>query len=407
MSIENKKLRILIATGIFPPDIGGPATFAKILYNELPKFGCEVKVLTYSDEKFSIFNFQFSNKSKIQNSKQHIYRINRKQNKLIRYFKYFLQVWQLAHWADIIYAFDIISVGLPCAVVKLFRPKIKLVIRLGGDFQWEQAVQRGLCQNTLEQYYFEKKFGLREKVIYFITSFVMRQADKLIFNATFLRDIYINKRGINKNKTFIIKNIKPEIDRHEFKIEQKDHVNLFFAGRIIAPRNLINLIKAFNKVKDDWQNNKIILEIAGEGPEKEKINSYIKKKNINNYVKLSPCLDRAALLNKISNSDLIVLPSLTEVNSNFITEALALGKPVILTKHNELYYLQKQNDFIYYIDPLDQRDIIRKLRSALTRHLAGQTPRAETGYQTLEKEIYRSLSEVTHKHLDIFTALLN
>src|SRR3989344_1308256 len=48
---ENKDGKnILIATGIFPPDIGGPATYTKILSEELPKLGWEVKVVTYSDE---------------------------------------------------------------------------------------------------------------------------------------------------------------------------------------------------------------------------------------------------------------------------------------------------------------------------------------------------------------------
>ena len=40
-------MRILIATGIFPPDIGGPATNSALLARELPKRNIGVSVVTY------------------------------------------------------------------------------------------------------------------------------------------------------------------------------------------------------------------------------------------------------------------------------------------------------------------------------------------------------------------------
>ena len=40
--------KILITTGIFPPDIGGPATYAETLARALVIRGFKVKVVTYS-----------------------------------------------------------------------------------------------------------------------------------------------------------------------------------------------------------------------------------------------------------------------------------------------------------------------------------------------------------------------
>ena len=40
-------MKILIATGIYPPDIGGPATYSKLLKEELSKRGLKVDILTY------------------------------------------------------------------------------------------------------------------------------------------------------------------------------------------------------------------------------------------------------------------------------------------------------------------------------------------------------------------------
>ena len=40
-------MRILIATGIYPPDIGGPATYSSLLVRELTARGHFVDVVTY------------------------------------------------------------------------------------------------------------------------------------------------------------------------------------------------------------------------------------------------------------------------------------------------------------------------------------------------------------------------
>ena len=40
-------MRILIATGIFPPQIGGPASYSKLLVDELPQRGFSVEVVNF------------------------------------------------------------------------------------------------------------------------------------------------------------------------------------------------------------------------------------------------------------------------------------------------------------------------------------------------------------------------
>ncbi len=44
-------MKILICTGIYPPDIGGPAQYADNLKDEFLKQGNAVKILTYKLEK--------------------------------------------------------------------------------------------------------------------------------------------------------------------------------------------------------------------------------------------------------------------------------------------------------------------------------------------------------------------
>ena len=113
MSKELKK--IVLASGIVPPDIGGPATYVTKLGQEFVEAGYRVKVLSYGDRESEI------------DEVLSVQRVSRKTNMLSRYLQYFQQLRKLAKWADIIYAQDLISVGLPCALLKLFKPKTNLV----------------------------------------------------------------------------------------------------------------------------------------------------------------------------------------------------------------------------------------------------------------------------------------
>jgi hypothetical protein len=79
-------MKILLATGIYPPEIGGPATYAKLLSDELPKRGIEVDVLPFREV--------------------------RKYPRGIRHGIYFLKILSRSRGVDIIFTQDAISTGL-------------------------------------------------------------------------------------------------------------------------------------------------------------------------------------------------------------------------------------------------------------------------------------------------------
>ena len=104
-------MKILITTGIYPPDIGGPATYSKILIDELPKHNINALVLGFGEV--------------------------RRLPKIIRHFLYFLKILKKGWKADIIFAQDPVSVGLPAALAAKILGK-KFVLKIVGDYAWEQ-----------------------------------------------------------------------------------------------------------------------------------------------------------------------------------------------------------------------------------------------------------------------------
>ena len=123
-------MKIVFATGIYPPEIGGPAGYVKGVATELANHGHEVSVVTYGDEKTETgVNYK-------------VYVARRSSHVLRRYFDYFWQTYRLARKADLIYAQGPVSEGLPAALASIFARK-PFVLKVVGDYAWEQYQQTG------------------------------------------------------------------------------------------------------------------------------------------------------------------------------------------------------------------------------------------------------------------------
>ena len=118
-------MKVLIATGIYPPESGGPATYAKLLRDELPKYGIEVAVLAFREVR----HFP----------------------KLVRHLAYAWKVFRMGRGMDAIYAQDTMSVGVPTRLANVFLRK-KNIVRVPGDHVWEQGMQRYGITDTLDTF---------------------------------------------------------------------------------------------------------------------------------------------------------------------------------------------------------------------------------------------------------------
>src|SRR3989338_3261741 len=141
-------MKILIATGIFPPDIGGPAKYAKALFEELSKEGHNVKIVAYRLEKKLPFG--------------------------VRQILYFVRIFFAAFRANSIIALDTVSVGFP-AFYKIM-----------------------------------PKLSFKEKVIARIHQFVLSYTDYIVFSTAWQRDIWTGFYNVLPEKIRIIENCYSE-----------------------------------------------------------------------------------------------------------------------------------------------------------------------------------------------------
>ena len=317
---NNKK--VLVATGIFPPDIGGPATYVDTLLKELPKRGFELRVVTYCDTQQVKHNTQ---------QDANVFRINRKQNIILRYFKYFLQIWKLIFWADLVYIQDPVSAGIPASLACRLRAK-KYYLKIVGDYAWEQGKQKYGVKENLDDFQ-EKKYGWQIALIRFFQKQTAKNAAKIIVPSNYLKSIVL-KWGESANKINVIYNSvrKAEVLEDKAVLREKLGISedvIVSVGRLVPWKGfntLIDIMPELLKVDPKFK-----LLIIGEGPELENYKARIKNQGLNNNVKLLGSLEQKKLWQYMKASDLFVLNTSYEGLPHIIIEAMYLGLPVITT----------------------------------------------------------------------------
>lgn len=368
-------MKILIATGIYPPDIGGPATYAFNLKREFEKLGHEVIILTYSND---------------QSSRQdNIYKISRRQNLLLRYFAYFKQVLGLAKDSDVVYLLDLMSAGLPGSLAARLKNK-RVVMRIAGDFLWEKAVQKNITKLPLTKYYQAPK-NIRAKVLLIFCRWILKKVDLVIFSTKLQADIYQKHYKVPVSKIKIITN--PITKTNSKTADSGCEDCIIFAGRLIKLKNIEKLIKAFGSIK----NQDTQLLIFGDGPEKNNLNKLIQKLSLANKIKLLGNIDQNKLLAKILTCKFVIIPSLSDISPNLALECLSMAKPVILTQYTGLD--SQIMSYFISIDPESEIDIKNKIEYLL------QAKNLENYHQKLEKihPPVKVWADIAKQHAEIFT----
>ncbi len=377
---ENKSLRLLLATGIYPPDIGGPATYTRELMRLLPSRRVAVRILTYSDEGSD-------------RSNERVIKVNRRQGLFFRYWEYFWQVLRDTANEDIVYAHDLVSVGLPCAIAKTFRPRFKLVFRLGGDFLWEKAYNNGWTDKSLARYYAQPK-NIWENIYLWIYEFVLSSADHIVFSTEWQKNIYQKQFKLSDEKISVIKNAFPNIILPLVKKEtNKKQKEIIFAGRLVAVKNIQRLIDAVGQI------DSVYLSVIGDGPDKFYLENYVQEANLSERIKFFPSLKKEDLFSRLLSCFLVAVPMISEISPNVVYECIKLGVPTVVSKESGIYKDYK-NDLLFF-DPFSVDDIRKKIEYLLV----------EKNYADYVKKIKnidseRSWLDLVDEHMDLFKRLM-
>lgn len=316
-------MKILLATGIYPPDIGGPATYTRTLARELVKRGHGVSIICYSDK----VHLDFEEKSKEDFS---VTRISREQSRSARYAEYEEKAYELAKDVDLVYLQGPVSEGVPAsrAAKRAGKPT---VVKIVGDYAWE--VYQGAGGKELLDEFVMHRHWMQPKIfaIEGMERQTVKYASRIITPSQYLKGI-VEKWGVSSEKIEVIYNeVQPlpegmirDEARKQFGVDGKRV--LCTAVRAVPWKNIDFIIKLLPKLDQD-----IILVIAGDGPSLESWKAVAKLSGVEDRVRFLGKQDRKELGNWYRAADLFVLPSGYEGFPNVIPEAVSCGLPCLVS----------------------------------------------------------------------------
>jgi glycosyltransferase involved in cell wall biosynthesis len=312
--VLNKKgdqLRILIVTGIFPPDLGGPATYVPKIAQFLANEGHSVTVITLSDsvEHKDAEEYSFE-----------LIRISRRMYKPLRWLLTISWIIRLGRLANIIF---VNGLSMEAAQANLLIRK-PLVIKVVGDLAWERAQNNNWVTETLDDFQ-SKRYGLKVELHRQLRTWWTQQADYIITPSHYLARI-VHKWGVSKNKIRVIYNA---IELPSEILSLPIHLNTTFkvvmVNRLVPWKHVNKAIEALNLIDD------VGLIVVGDGPLKQKLIDTVNNLGLSDRVHFAGSCTKIETIGIIKACDTLLLNSSYEGLPHVVIEAMMLGVPVIAT----------------------------------------------------------------------------
>lgn len=139
---------------------------------------------------------------------------------------------------------------------------------------------------------------------------------------------------------------------------------ILFVGTIEPRKNIVNLLKAFDKFKDQDKNNFHLVLIGKKGWNTLEIEETFKKTKYHDRIHFMDFIDDQELVYLYQGASLFCYPSLYEGFGLPVLEAMACGTPVITSNISSLP--EVGGDAAKYIDPNNVEDISKKITQILT-----------------------------------------
>lgn len=334
-------MKLLIATGLYPPDMGGPATYTVFLEKHLPKLGITPIVIPYG----SVRSYPI----------------------IIRHFVYLFKLIKSAKNVDVLYALDTVSVGLPVRIASMLTGK-PYMLRVPGDYAWEQGQQRFGITETLDEYLAHPQRNVFVRLMASIQTHVAQYAHHIVVPSDYLK-LVVMQWGINGEKITRVYSALKVIEVPETKWELKNRLasgvwTVTTAGRLVPWKGVHALIAVIKQLTDEGHD--VRLEILGDGVCRKELEALVVSFGITDRVVFYGVLEREEMARRIKSSDVFVLNTSYEGLSHQLIEVMSLGTSIVTTDvggNPELITNGETGTLIAYNDTKELHDALLAYRN--------------------------------------------
>jgi glycosyltransferase involved in cell wall biosynthesis/O-antigen/teichoic acid export membrane protein len=301
-------MNILITTGIFPPDAGGPATYVPRIGRELVSRGHNVRVLTLADHPASDTpDYPFS-----------VVRVGRRHLLPIRLLLTIVAIVRWGRHVDVLYV-NGLFLETALANLVLRRPAVQKIV---GDWAWESTTNSRRSTDDFLQ--FQRSRGSRfVEAFKGLRAMLARTADRTIVPSAFLGDV-VHAWGVARDQIRVVHN-SPPLPPQVPPLEPPDTVRrIVTVGRLIAPKRVDEIIRAVASLGPGTE-----LVIVGDGPEEANLRALAADLGIADRIRFLGRLPQHEVLSVIARSHVFVLNSTYEGLPHVLLEAMYVGVPAV------------------------------------------------------------------------------
>jgi glycosyltransferase involved in cell wall biosynthesis len=304
-------VNVLVVSGIWPPDVGGPASHAPDVAAFLRSRGHDVEVVTTASAAPAPETYP-------------VHWISRSLPKGVLHVRAALEVARRARPADVVYTTGMFGRSAAGATIAR-RP---YVVKLTADPAFERARRRGIVAGDVDEFQ-DAPDGVALRVLRVARDGELRGAAHVFTPSAYLRDLAVSW-GVPAERVSILPNPSPSLPelpsrddlRRSFGIEGPA---LAFAGRLTAQKSLGIALEAVAA------SGGVSLLIAGNGDERAALEARAAELGLGGRVRFLGPQPRERVVELFRAADASVLSSSWENFPHTVVEALAVGTPVLAT----------------------------------------------------------------------------
>ena len=340
---------ILITVGIFPPDIGGPASFVPKISQYLIDKGHKIKIICLSDRENLNRKDDFN-----------VVRIDRSLPILIRWIKTVINIYKHGKNCDLIF---VNGLGTETTIANRFLKKV-IVRKIVGDPVWERAYNNKSTTQSFDEFQKNKhnlSIGIQKK----IRNWSINRSDLVI---TPSRHLYNFVQRIGSTTLGIDSNIEQprgdyinngvEIININKKLFGNKKIKVLVVSRLVVQKNIDLVIKA---IKHN-ENKNIHLDIIGDGNELDNLKNLVNNEKLNDRINFVGKVDKDKLSGYLKKADIFIQASDYEGLPHSILEAMNHEISILATQVGGCYELLEDEKRGYIIStPVSELEIAKSI----------------------------------------------
>jgi len=306
-------MRILITSDIFPPDVGGPATYVPFIADALVRQGHQVTVVTYSATKshWADDHYNFS-----------VVRVSLAPPRWRRIPRTLYAILTHGRNADVIYANGLVTESVLANYV-LRRPILAKVV---GDLAWERARDKGWISDDFETFQ-TQRYARRVELLRWRRNFTYRHMDCIIVPSSYLRDILVEYWGLGNERIKVVYNSFEAPDRSvpPVTVDLPVQYKIITVCRLTGWKGVDGLIQVLAELPN------LGLVIVGDGPLRNDLVAQARALDVDDRVCFVGTVAKEQVYAYLRACDIFVLNSTYEGLPHVLLEAMAAELPVIAT----------------------------------------------------------------------------